>query len=138
MQIGTKITLKFNLIVSIILVALAVSIYFFFSSYRENEFYARLNNTHENAAEYIFVDFFATWCGPCKQIAPLLEKYSKKYTNVLFLKVDVDQLDSLAELYQVTAMPTFMMFEKGYTVPYLTIVGANKLKIESALEDTMH
>ena len=41
----------------------------------------------------IVIDFHATWCGPCKVIAPKLEELSRKHSNVLFLKVDVDQLE---------------------------------------------
>lgn len=50
----------------------------------------------------IVVDFFATWCGPCKMIAPLLDKFSNEYNQVKFLKIDVDQLGDIAQKYSIT------------------------------------
>lgn len=47
----------------------------------------------------VVVDFFATWCGPCKMIAPLLDKFSKEYPSAKFVKVDVDEVGEVAQEY---------------------------------------
>jgi thioredoxin 1 len=97
----------------------------------ENE----LNDLIKNPGyTHVFVDFFATWCGPCKRIAPELEKLSKKYTSVKFVKVDVDDLPELAEKYEVSAMPTFLMFKHNDMKPFEPIVGADLTKIENLLK----
>ncbi|KAJ3096441.1 hypothetical protein HDU97_005900 [Phlyctochytrium planicorne] len=62
------------------------------------------------------VDFYAVWCGPCKVIKPAFSKLSETYTNVSFMSVDVDKLKQTAARYQVTAMPTFILFKKGEKV----------------------
>eukprot|EP00892_Ulva_mutabilis_P010063 jgi/Ulvmu1/7429/UM036_0090.1 len=80
----------------------------------------------------VFVDFFAEWCGPCKMVAPMLEELSSKYPNVIFLKVDVDKCEDLAQKYGIRAMPTFIAFRKGEQVEQ--VVGANMGKIEALLE----
>lgn len=80
----------------------------------------------------VFVDFFATWCGPCKMIAPKLEAMEKEFTKVVFLKVDVDELEDLSQSEEVSAMPTFKLYKAGVAVE--TIVGASEAKIRECLE----
>lgn len=73
----------------------------------------------EAGSRSVFVDFFATWCGPCTAVAPTYEELSDKYTQALFLKVDVDKLDDVAQNQAVTSMPTFMCFKKTLKVEEL-------------------
>jgi len=69
------------------------------------------------ASGIVVVDFFATWCGPCKMIAPYLEEMQAKLgDSVHFYKVDVDEQPSLASQYGVTAMPTMKIFQQGQVV----------------------
>ena len=62
------------------------------------------------------IDFFATWCGPCKMIAPKLEQMDKDMDNVVFLKVDVDEAEDVAQEYNISAMPTFVFLKNGQKV----------------------
>lgn len=80
----------------------------------------------------VVVDFFATWCGPCKRIAPALEKMSEEMSDVVFLKVDVDELQDLAAEQSVSAMPTFFFFKKGTKIH--EVVGASEAKIKEGIE----
>ncbi|RPD52413.1 thioredoxin-domain-containing protein [Lentinus tigrinus ALCF2SS1-7] len=67
----------------------------------------------------IFVDFFATWCGPCKTIAPIYEQLASQYPNAVFLKVDVDRHQAIAQKYQIRAMPTFYTIRESGPVDSL-------------------
>lgn len=69
------------------------------------------NQLFQSGKKYVFVDFYAQWCGPCKRIAPEIEKLSEQYKNVCFCKIDIDEVSELAEHYKATKLPTFMMFE---------------------------
>lgn len=79
----------------------------------------------------VVVDFFATWCGPCKMIAPLLEKFSKEYASAKFIKVDVDELGEIAQEYEVSSMPTIIFFKEGKVVS--KVIGANPAGIKQNL-----
>ncbi|KAK6198512.1 thioredoxin [Scheffersomyces amazonensis] len=79
----------------------------------------------------VVVDFFATWCGPCKMIAPLLDKFSKEYTTAKFIKVDVDQFGEIAQEYEVSSMPTVIFFKDGKIVN--KIIGANPGALKQVL-----
>lgn len=63
--------------------------------------------------EVVFVDFFATWCGPCKMLAPIIEELADKHPEVKVVKIDVDQEPSLAMQYQVQSIPTLITFKNG-------------------------
>lgn len=81
----------------------------------------------------VVVDFFATWCGPCKMIAPLLDKFSKEYESVKFIKVDVDQFGEIAQKYEISSMPTVLFAKNGEVAN--KVIGANPNAIKQALSD---
>eukprot|EP01135_Chromosphaera_perkinsii_P005358 Nk52_evm39s343 gene=Nk52_evmTU39s343 len=81
-----------------------------------------------NDNEWVLVDFYATWCGPCKDIAPKLEELAAQYAGKLVvLKVDIDEHEDITEEFQITAMPTFKLFKSGKVVD--TMMGANHAKL---------
>ncbi|KMZ59967.1 Thioredoxin H5 [Zostera marina] len=79
----------------------------------------------------IVVDFTASWCGPCRFISPVFAELAKKFTNVAFLKVDVDELKTVAQDYAVEAMPTFIFMREGTIVD--RVVGARKDELVSKI-----
>ncbi|KIW01855.1 thioredoxin [Verruconis gallopava] len=80
----------------------------------------------------LVLDCFATWCGPCKMIAPKVVEFSKEYTNVRFYKIDVDEVPDVAQELGIRAMPTFLLFKDGEKVE--EVVGANPNAIKAAIE----
>lgn len=65
------------------------------------------------------VDFFATWCGPCQMLAPVLEKISNENSDLNIVKVDIDESVELAIKYQVEVVPTLVIFKNGNLVKTL-------------------
>lgn len=64
----------------------------------------------------VLVDFYATWCGPCKMLSPLVDELSEELNNVKFYKVDVDEEEILASEFNVESIPTLLLFENGKLV----------------------
>ena len=67
-----------------------------------------------NSEQLTLVDFFATWCGPCKTMHPVLEQLKEQMGDRLrILKIDVDKNEALSASYRVQTVPTLMLFRKG-------------------------
>ena len=61
----------------------------------------------------VLLDFFATWCGPCRMIAPVIEELSDEMADVVFAKIDVDELPELAQQYGIVSIPTLVLLKDG-------------------------
>lgn len=66
--------------------------------------------------ELVLVDFFATWCGPCRMLAPVLSDLANDRGELKIVKIDIDENQSLAREYGVISVPTLMLFKKGNLV----------------------
>lgn len=83
----------------------------------------------------VLVDFWATWCGPCRMIGPIIEEIASEYAGkAKVAKADVDQNQELAEKYQVRSVPTLLIFKDGGVVEQL--VGAVSKKALTTRLDT--
>ncbi len=84
----------------------------------------------------VVVDFWATWCGPCKMIAPIVEELDEEMSNVKFIKVDVDKNPQIANQYKIVSIPTLKIFKDGKLIN--TLIGfktkdALKIDVEACL-----
>ncbi len=84
---------------------------------------AVVNITKENfqqevldASQTVLVDFWATWCGPCQMMGPVLEELAEKHPEIKVGKVNVDEQPDLAMNFQIDAIPALMVFKDGKTV----------------------
>ena len=80
---------------------------------------------------YVLCDFGATWCGPCKAIAPFFNSLKEKYPSIKFLKIDIDDYQEIARKHKIESIPCFILFKDGLEEDRM--VGANKVKLEEMI-----
>lgn len=86
-----------------------------------------------NKYTYVFIDFSAEWCGPCKKIAPEIEELAEEYEDTIkFVKIDCDNFKPLAGGYGVKSLPTFILLHDGEEVG--RVKGANIEKVKAMLK----
>ena len=73
--------------------------------------------THETEFDVseglVAVKFWATWCGPCKRMTPLVQKMESEFSTVKFVSLDIDQVPSIAQKYRIRSLPAIILFKNG-------------------------
>ncbi|MEZ5087161.1 MAG: thioredoxin [Tessaracoccus sp.] len=84
----------------------------------------------------VVVDYWADWCAPCKQMAPIIDELSRSYSDVKFVKVDTNTNPNLAAQQGVLSLPTLQFFQSGRVVKALT-GGKTKMALKKAIEELL-
>lgn len=80
----------------------------------------------------VILDFHATWCGPCKKISPILDEACKVNKNVVFAKVDIDEVSELAQKYEITGVPTLVYVSEEKEID--RVVGFSLQAVQKLIE----
>ena len=108
------------------------------------EFLAKVYNFEKNPEEWKYegdkpaiVDFYATWCGPCKALAPVLEELAKEYTGKVYIyKIDVDKEEELAGAFGIRSIPTLLWIPQSGK-PTVTQGALPKPELKKMIDDTL-
>lgn len=80
----------------------------------------------------VVVDFYASWCGPCKQMSPIIDAVARDFKQIIFVKIDVDAFGFLSERYGVRSIPTLLYFKQGRLIKQST-GSTSKAKLAATL-----
>lgn len=81
----------------------------------------------------VLLDFWATWCGPCTMLSPVVEELAQEHPEISFGKVNVDEVPELAQRYQISAIPTLLLFKDGQPVD-MSVGVKSKAELENFLK----
>lgn len=81
----------------------------------------------------VVVDFFASWCGPCQILMPKMEEFSKKYSHIKMVKMNVENNQTTPSKYSVMSIPTILFFNNGKIIGQIT--GADPTGIEAKIKE---
>jgi len=102
-----------------------------------------MDNLNVNRAEFeqliagdtpVLVDFWASWCGPCRMMSPIVEEIAKEHTEIRVAKVNVDNEPELAQRYKVMNIPTLLMFRGGDIIKR-QIGAVSKSRLEEMIQE---
>ena len=104
---------------------------------RVNDFESNGNEWKFKGDKPILIDFFATWCGPCKNLSPIIDELAKEYEGkVDIYKVDVDQEEELAAQFDIRSIPT-LVFASTDLEPQVTVGAMPKSALKDALDQML-
>lgn len=83
----------------------------------------------------VVIDFWATWCGPCMRLAPIIDELAEQYADrVVIGKYNVDEESDLSTEYRIMSIPTILFFKNGEQVKDLRLTGATKEQLQERIE----
>ena len=90
-------------------------------------------NTFITSNKLVVVDFFATWCGPCRALSPYIDELATNHHHILFAKANIDETPTIANELDVKSLPCVIIFENGKEIN--RVVGFNKTKLQAIIEN---
>ncbi len=90
-------------------------------------------NTFITSNKLVVVDFFATWCGPCRALSPYIDELAANHHHILFAKANIDETPIMANELNVKSLPCVIIFENGKEIN--RVVGFNKPKLQAIIEN---
>ena len=101
-----------------------------------DDFYSIIMNK-ENENNLIIAYFTATWCGPCKQISPVIQNIGENNEFIIVLKIDVDEASEISDQYKIDCMPTFKFFKNCNIEECFSCAGANETNLINNIKNIL-
>ena len=92
----------------------------------------------DNSDKLIIAYFTATWCGPCKMIAPLMYEIDEQNDHIIVMKVDVDECEEVSAQCDIECMPTFLFYQKNEIEPFNKFSGADPQKLVTTINNILN